>query len=759
MVATIRMYEPGVVERRSSVVPTQAAQTSVGLLGEGLQQAGDAAWTFEDEIATAHAYQTDAEWNDFLRVTMHGDGEGTPGYLNSEMGDAVGGREGMIEALNSRYQDLVSSLNPRVRPGAVRSMESRYQTVLNQINQHAETQARRSTAAAASGRAASAAAAMEADIHAHLVASLSGDSEELARLEASFRDAILESGIPEGTPEFDEEFRDYVSRGRQTLIQNIEAEQGPQAARDVYESEGFASGLRPEELMSVVGPMLNRATEADGRELTRRVFQEGVESAIRGAQPSVASPEAMPSVFSEMDRSAPSRTGFVTSDASRPTSVFNPPAAMPMRGPQDWMQTDLPVSNPIAARPAPYRPVSDPIGDIFGYTQAARTTRASTTLFAARGETPRPVPVLPGDRVVQPARLMQIDYNEMRNEIIANTENNPLARAAALEEFDSMIEADMAQRERDHGRALEAARILIDESGGTDEGWNRAMAAYGHHFTQDERNTLWERRNSALTQTYAPFDDEATVFGLTALEEAGQVEAYRQLLEANINNLTRSTATAASQTLARMIAGTDAVGATDATREMIGSEIEQALRDAGMPMPTDAQVASGTGLAALRASRRIQLAMRSWTNSYIEGADGRQPTPDEAREMLTRLMSVEATHGGIFYDSSYTTAIGNLDLDLPGLVGAIRDGTLELNGEVVSEDVAQSTWSDLTRILGREPREDEFTAALFMSYAQREQMLDAQPDQTFTNPFAREAADADAEAPSRGSSATRLRNR
>lgn len=153
MVAIVRPYQPSVTTNPTPFSETRAPNDRSGeMLGAAISELGEAAWVMEDELATAHAYQTDAEWTDFLRQVQYGDGGNTPGYLQMKGTDAINGRDGVVSAVEAKYRELVEGLNPRVRAGAVRSMEARYQTFIRSVNTHAASSASAARAGAAAAR-------------------------------------------------------------------------------------------------------------------------------------------------------------------------------------------------------------------------------------------------------------------------------------------------------------------------------------------------------------------------------------------------------------------------------------------------------------------------------------------------------------------------------------------------------------------------------------------------------------------------------
>jgi hypothetical protein len=154
MVAIVRQLQPTQVTRATPFVERRAATSGRAgeMLGSALSEMGGALWEMEDELATAHAYQVDAEWTDFLRRVQHGDGEGDQGFYGLKGVDAINAREGVVGTVQEKYRELVESLNPRVRAATVRSMEARYQSFIKTANTFTAGQATAARRGAAEAR-------------------------------------------------------------------------------------------------------------------------------------------------------------------------------------------------------------------------------------------------------------------------------------------------------------------------------------------------------------------------------------------------------------------------------------------------------------------------------------------------------------------------------------------------------------------------------------------------------------------------------
>lgn len=263
MVAIVRPYQPSVVTEPQPFVAVRAPDNRTGeMLGAALSDMGDAMWVMEDELATAHAYQVDAEWTDFLRQVQYGNGDGT-GYLNAKGFDAVNGRDGIVEQVQAKYRELVESLNPRVRPGAVRSMETRYQTFIKSVNTHSVSQASAARAAASSAREkVSALAAYDA-----LAA---GDIEGFQQQAAAIRASLMD----------DPAFARADEDGQRIMIWKKLEPLYKQYVDEVVRTQGAAAGLTAAEQAYADGN-IGPSTVMD----TRQRLEEAAE--IEGALSSV----------------------------------------------------------------------------------------------------------------------------------------------------------------------------------------------------------------------------------------------------------------------------------------------------------------------------------------------------------------------------------------------------------------------------------------------------------------------------------------
>jgi len=547
MVAIVRRYEPREFVRATPPREVTPAQTSAGALGAALGELGDAAWTFEDEIATAHAYQTDAEWTDFLRVTMHGDGQEAQGYLATRHGDAVSGREGLLQSVQSRYREMVSALNPRVRAATVRSMESRYQTVIGQINRHAQSQARAATAAASSRRTGSARAAFEADVHAYTVAGVQGDSEAMEMLRAARADELIERGIAEGTPEFEAGMRELTSRGAEMTVRGIAAEQGPQAARDALDA-GLIGDLRVQEVMSVAGPIYEQATRADGADAADAAFEAAIAPPEPSAPPAddgapiEPSPSALPDLTASrftdqpLSFSRPEPQGISLVDMANENPDMLDPRQEGVAGGPDRSNLQPLVNETVAARaPAPPSPF-----DAFGLNFGAAPLDLR--------------PPARRDNIVEPPAYVEPDFSAARQQIMQATEGNPLAREAALERLEDRIEAYETEMTRVHDAALQQAQDIIVEAEGAVGTVDQIPTEILQHLTGAERENLraFERTVRANRTPETPDD---VFYALHLAYETGDAGQLGQLLLQNRHQIAPEQYTTFMARHAAMVAG------------------------------------------------------------------------------------------------------------------------------------------------------------------------------------------------------------
>lgn len=126
---TVTQASPGRVVR--------AAQTSAGDIARGVQDVGDAFFSFQDEVDTAVAKKADADFSELIREGLYKDGTG---YMYSEGANAVQARESVSESINRAYDSLLEGMHPRARAKAQTALNARKGRAFQIIDQHASAQ-------------------------------------------------------------------------------------------------------------------------------------------------------------------------------------------------------------------------------------------------------------------------------------------------------------------------------------------------------------------------------------------------------------------------------------------------------------------------------------------------------------------------------------------------------------------------------------------------------------------------------------------
>jgi hypothetical protein len=247
------------------------------MLGSALSEMGGALWEMEDELATAHAYQTDAEWTDFLRRVQHGDGEGDQGFYGLKGVDAINAREGVVGAVQEKYQELVESLNPRVRAATVRSMEARYQSFIKTANTFTAGQASVARSGAQASRE-------KASILAAYYAIANGDNEEYNTQIAAVRAQIEESDRYRNATPMEQRAMMFGALENVTkrYIDHVKDTQGEEAAMIVLQAAYADASIGP-------------STFSDTRDVLLKVIANkgvstNVDSMLFGSAPPAAGP-------------------------------------------------------------------------------------------------------------------------------------------------------------------------------------------------------------------------------------------------------------------------------------------------------------------------------------------------------------------------------------------------------------------------------------------------------------------------------------
>lgn len=732
MVAIVRRYEPSVVEQRSTVVPVQAAQTSIGALADGLQAVGDAAWNAEDEIATAHAYQVDADFTDFMRITMDGDGEGAAGYLASRGMEAVAGRETVLEQVQSRYRQMVESLNPRVRPATVRSLETRYQAFLGQVNRHADAQRRAAVAAAGVRRDE---ASRNAAIRAGILGDMDGFNTALAAIEGTAADMYPNDPAAQAAY-----VQEHASDAYRAVAQGIAEESGDSAAWDFVEAnqgrfetgdlwtmaEAYRGGALDERGMQAADAAVD-AVIAQADVQMRETYSGGADAPGDGAQPTASrfvdpgmttgqplvvdtpwqgtvrqyadrNPDALdPRGFDQQSPSVAAGRGIPSlPSGGQPVEAYMPP-------PRDFdsLVTEYADANPDALDPRGPEQISPEQAEGLGIYRLPDRPRPTA---------PIPEPTrLPGDRATVPPVFVPPDFTAARNQIMQI--ENPRARQAAMDRLNDRIEAYEAQMREVHDQALTQAQEIII----ADRGMNGVDPVPAHlmmHLTPTERENLHAFARTVRSNRDPQTPDDVAYL-LHYYDAAGDVEMLERTILENRHQISASERQSFLARAAALRAG-ETNPIDDIEWASINTEVTRAMQNFGLTASNNPT-----------SRRLLDVEIGRWARSYT-AREGQPPRRDEvaarANELLAVQVSVDGRRmGGAYEGSAFGVDIGDMtdtrrdDITLDRLETAARRGQLQINNISISEDDLVSVMAAMAETFGREPTVDELWTGLVIS--------------------------------------------
>jgi uncharacterized protein (TIGR02594 family) len=134
----VEPYERQEVTQAINPAQQRAPQTALGALGEGVGEAGQAFFEFQDEIDTAAAKEADAALTSRINEMLYGQN----GYMYAQGGNAVSARENLTKSLDGLYEEVTSGLAPGARRVGESAMRARLEGARTNINQHAMTQGR-----------------------------------------------------------------------------------------------------------------------------------------------------------------------------------------------------------------------------------------------------------------------------------------------------------------------------------------------------------------------------------------------------------------------------------------------------------------------------------------------------------------------------------------------------------------------------------------------------------------------------------------
>lgn len=742
MVAIIRQYDPQVVEQRSPVVPVQATRSAADGLGEAMQDFGSAAWRVEEHIATAHAYQVDADWANFMRETMHGDGSDGSGYLNSRGMDAVNGREALLESVQARYAQMVESLNPLVRPATVRSLEARYQTFLGQVNNHAAAQARAATAGAAASRSA---ASREAAIRAGILGDTEGFEMNIAAIEATAADLY---------PSDEDRQAAYIQENTtdafRAVAQGIAEEQGMDAAWSFVEAnqDRFDTG----DLWDMAEAYRDGALEERGAGVAdlayTRALQEA-EAARRGVTRDETQPieREFPSVFN-------TETPAIPSDPATPRgpeegryrqadgvgSPYNTPlsAGMTLSEAVDRQFVDqgldsngqgLSMGMTLAeaydrrfadeaytVRTVP-RVTASYYADVPQPGNPNRTGEALAAAFQAAGVAP-PLPVAAAaePEYVVPPRYVEPDFSAARAQIMEI--ENPRARQAAIQRLNDLIEQHEADMEEAHTQALTQAREIIVQNGGAIGTVENLPVEISRHLTAVEREQLFGFART-VRENRDPETPDAVWTQLTALWRAGDHQGLLAALVLNSDRISQSD----YRTFADRAFALQNGERSEVNWNAIQTDVDRTLRNFGLA-PND------NGQARMALEREVAARIAR----YQEANGGQIPDSVEINRWMNSLMvdltinldGARAVSGrAMTFDLTGATETTDDDLSFSRLISAasntsmvnsrntgltitLPDGTRR---DIMTQELI-GVRTELIDALNREPTDEEFWFAL-----------------------------------------------
>jgi hypothetical protein len=696
MVAIVRRYDPREVERATPPRQVTAPQTSVGALGDALGDLGEAAWTFEDEIATAHAYQIDTEFTQFLTTAMSGDGTENTGYLSQRGLDATGALPDLVESVRTRYQQMVQSLNPRVRPQTVRSMETRYQTFLRQANRHA-------TAQASAGRAAAGAARANASRDAAIRAGIMGDTEafteNLAAIEATA--AELYPNDPDRATAY---IREQGSDAHRAVVQGIAAENGASAAWEYV--EGNPDVFETGDLWTMRDDYYEGAMTERGAAIADAVVADAILDATarpQAAAETLAAAEdatrLTASRFTDQPLSfsapEPQGTALVAMADANP-NMLDPRQEMVPGGP-DYSNLQ-PLVNETVRQMTPRAPAPAPAFDIGGGVDLSFS--------------------LPAPNLIEPPTYVPPDFSAARDQIMQI--ENPLARQAALQRLEDNIESYEAQMQEVHDQALTQAQEIVLENQGRVGTVDRIPVEIMQHLTPTERETLrgFER---TVRQNRQPETPDDVYYNLHLAYEQGDADRLGQLLLQNRHQIAPEQFTSFMARHAAMVAG-ERQSIDDVQWGSVRTVVDRTMRgfginpndDPGTQMMIDNRVSqwiegqvrrnetvpTQPEIAAFISSQLVDTTInldgeRRRRGMAIEfDFNGSTVSPDD--DVTFEMLASAAGNVGMFNAENTGLTINGQDFTLPQLIEA-RDVLMETLQRAPTMD---ELWGALTRMAG-----------------------------------------------------------
>ena len=493
MAAIIQTYQPREVDRVVSPTPVQAGQTALGNLAEGMGQIADAAWTFEDELATAHAYQVDTEFSNLLRETM--DNPET-GYRQTRGMAAVERGQQVLQDVQTRYREMVGHLNPRVREATLRSLESRWQTFVSAVQSHSTAQARAGVAGASRAR-------ISAATEDAAIAILNGDADAYANAELTVRATVEESAAYLAAEPAAQErmLREALSPLHTSVIDVVGAEQGARAALGYYWEH--ADEIATSDRLDIQPRLVAAASDEEGAEQGNAAFDE---------------------VIADPPQWEGSNLEPIAAEGGA-TELQNP--AM-----RDYVGV-MPEEDPeVAALRGPQMSVPTPQGFL--------DPQRPDLLPPQRGEYIPPAEFVPPPTIEEArAALDQIE--------------NPRVRAAAIESFDLRVTQWQAEQEQVHDQALAAAYEAVEQGAHPITGIPPNVRAM---LTPQEQSQLISYSRN-LASAMDPDTPDDVFYELSLLRETGDVQGLARALLNNRDRISGSDYRSFSNSLAAMQGGED----------------------------------------------------------------------------------------------------------------------------------------------------------------------------------------------------------
>lgn len=695
MVAIVQTYQPREVDRVFSPTPVQAGQTAMGNLAQGMTDIADAAWTFEDELATAHAYQVDTEFSTLLRETM--DNPET-GYRQTRGLTAVQRGQEVLQEVQQRYRAMITDLNPRVREATLRSMEGRWQTFVSAVQSHSRAQARAGAAAASRARIE---AAQEDGIRAILAGDPAGYETAMGVVRATIEDSpAYQAADP---AERDRLMRNATSDLHVATLDVVASEQGARAALAYLDEH--RDEMSTDDLLTLQPRLYSAAQDEEGAEQGNTAFDEVL------AEPPAWGGLPEPTIGDEVQNfglgnpAELQQSAYDAGDVAL-SSEYGVTVQQGFTADERDMITDF--SAGFGATELQNPAVRPYVGAVRVPDQSVMTGRRYTSTPTPQGFVDT-MPLMPErpQAFIQPPEFVRPPTIEEARADLEQIEN-PRIRAAALESFDLRVTQWEAEQERVHDAAVAQAYDLVERGAHPITGIPPSTRAM---LTPQEQSALITYSRN-LAGALDPDTPDEVFYELSLLRDAGDTRGLAAALQANRTQISASDYRTFTTDLASMQA--DAAEVPQINFGEVRTVIDRELRAFSV---STTSTASEEDRAI---QMRVQNEVERWMRREAEG--GTMPDQGQVRaytqELLTSItmdtwsIGDAVTMRGVQIDFDGVTQTPDDDLTIERLSDVAAANGLTVNGVSVSMEDLSQVEETLARSLGRAPTAREVWGAL-----------------------------------------------